>query len=138
MAAHQFRVEPHIAEIPRLIDRIQACCRGDGLSDESASRIMLVIEEAVANTIAHGFGGLPPPHRLAVRLDITAAAVTVEVIDNGWPFDPTAVPGPDLSLPLEQRDPGGFGIHLMRHLMDHIEYRRHDGNNILRLEKARD
>jgi len=60
------------------------------------------------------------------------------VIDNGHPFDPTAAPEPDLSLPLERRRPGGLGIHLMRSMMDRVHYRRSDGSNILRLEKARD
>ena len=72
-----------------------------------------------------------------VRLDIDADSVAAEVIDNGRPFDPTSAPPPDLSLPLEQRPPGGLGIHLMRELMDGLDYRRSGDSNILRLRKAR-
>lgn len=138
MVSHDLRVEPKIVEIPRLLDWIQACCRGDGLAEDLTHRMTLILEEAVVNVIAHGFQGVPPPHRIAIHLDVAARLVTAEVTDNGRRFDPTTAPGPDLSQPPEQRDPGGLGIHLMRRLADRIEYRRDNGNNILRLEKTRD
>jgi anti-sigma regulatory factor (Ser/Thr protein kinase) len=72
-----------------------------------------------------------------VRLQIGADAVVAEVIDNGRPFDPTGAPPPDLSLPLEERPPGGLGIPLMRGLMDSLAYRRAGDSNILRMHKAR-
>ena len=50
---------------------------------------------------------------------------------------PTSVPDPDLTLPLEQRTPGGLGIHLMRNVMDRLQYRHEAGHNTLRLEKVR-
>ena len=43
----------------------------------------------------------------------------------------------DILLPLEDRDPGGLGIHLMRVMMDRVEYRRTEGGNHLRLERTR-
>ena len=89
------------------------------------------------NVIDHAFTGRAAPHLITVRLDIAAETFAAEVTDNGHPFDPTAAPDPDLSLPLEQRDPGGLGIHLMRQMMDRLHYQRRDGRNILRLEKAR-
>jgi anti-sigma regulatory factor (Ser/Thr protein kinase) len=91
----------------------------------------------VANVIAHAFAGRPAPHRLDLRLAIAPASVVVEIVDNGRPFDPTAAPAPDLSTPLECREPGGLGIHLMRALMDRLDYRRDDDANVLRLEMTR-
>ena len=44
---------------------------------------------------------------------------------------------PDLTGPLEGRNPGGLGIHLIRNMADRIEYRREDGQNRLRIETAR-
>jgi len=39
------------------------------------------------------------------------------------PFDPTRAPEVDVSLPLERRRPGGLGIHLVRKVVDSLEYR---------------
>ena len=137
MQSDELRLEPLISEIPRLIEWVEARCALAGVAGEIAMKLALVLEEAVANVIHHGLPGSPPPHRISVRLDIGADSVAAEVIDNGRPFDPTGTPPPDLSLPLEQRPPGGLGIHLMRELMDGLDYRRSGDSNILRLHKAR-
>jgi len=137
MTSHELDVEPQVGEVPRLIDWAQSRCAAEGLAEDLTFKLTLALEEAVANAIAHAFLGQPPPHLIKVRLDITAQSISAEIVDNGRPFDPTAAPGPDLSLPLEERGPGGLGIHLMRSMMDRVHYRRGNGNNILRLEKAR-
>ena len=137
MASYELDAEPQVGEVPRLIDWVGSCCAAEGLAEDLTFKLTLALEEAVANVITHAFQGLPPPHSIKVRLVITAQSVGAEIIDNGRPFDPTAAPGPDLSLPLEERDPGGLGIRLMREMMDRVHYRRSAGNNILRLEKAR-
>jgi serine/threonine-protein kinase RsbW len=136
MASHECSVEPQVSKIPQLIDWVEACCGADGLADHVSFKIALALEEAVSNVIAHAFTGVPPPHLIRVRLDISAELFTAEIIDNGRAFDPTTAPPPDLSVPLDQRPPGGLGIHLMRSMMDRVQYRRSDGNNLLRLEKA--
>jgi anti-sigma regulatory factor (Ser/Thr protein kinase) len=130
-------LEPRLSEVPRLIEWIEARCAAAGVAAETAMKLALALEEAVANAINHSLPGAPTPPRLGVRLAIAPGFVIAEVIDNGRPFDPTSVPAPDLSLPLEARRPGGLGIHLMRELMDGLDYRRAGNRNILRLRKAR-
>ena len=39
----------------------------------------------------------------------------------------------DITLPLEQRPVGGLGIHLVKNLMDAVNYRRSEGRNVLTL-----
>jgi len=137
MASHELDVKPEVGEVARLIEWIDARCAAQGLAEDLKFKLTLAIEEAVVNVITHAFDGLPPPHSITVRLDIAAASVTAEIIDNGRSFDPTSAPDPDLSLPIEQRHPGGLGIHLMRRMMDRVRYSRSSGRNILRLEKVR-
>jgi len=137
MESDELRLEPLLSEIPRLIEWVEARCAASGVAGEVAMKLALALEEAVANVINHGLPGAPSPHHIAVRLDIDLDTVTAEVIDNGPPFDPTGAPPPNLSLPLEERQPGGLGIHLMRELMDGFDYRRAGNSNILRLRKAR-
>jgi anti-sigma regulatory factor (Ser/Thr protein kinase) len=137
MQFDELRLEPLLSEIPRLIEWIEARCAAAGIIGEVAMKLALALEEAVANAINHGLPGSPPPPHIKVRLEIAPGFVIAEVIDNGQPFDPTGAPAPDLSLPLEERQPGGLGIHLMRELMDGLDYRRSGNRNILRLRKAR-
>ena len=137
MVDHRLELAPDLAEISRLLDWVGTCCDKAGIRGETVFKLSLALEEAVANVIHHGFGDLPPPHRIAVEVTIDADRVTALVIDNGQPFDPSAVPEPDANLPLEQRSPGGLGVHLIRRLMDRVDYRRVGGENRLRLEKKR-
>ena len=38
-------------------------------------------------------------------------------------YDPQSAPQPDIRAPLERREPGGLGLHLVRKLVDTLEYR---------------
>lgn len=140
MGEYQLRVEPQVSEIARLIDWVEACCGEHGVNAAIRLKMTLAIEEAVTNVITHGLGSTPrsPAHPITICLEVTASMLAAEVIDEGDAFDPTTAPVPDLSLTLEQRRPGGLGIHLMRAVLDRLEYHRRNGRNILRLEKSRE
>jgi len=137
MADHRLALTPDIAEIPRLLDWVETCCGDAAVASDTVFKLALALEEAVANVIHHAFAETPEPHRIEVELAIDANRVSARVIDNGRPFDPSAAPEPEASIPLEHRDPGGLGIHLIRRMMDRVDYRRVGGENRLRLEKMR-
>ncbi len=137
MARHRLAIEPEIGEIPRLVDWVERCCDQAGIGSDFSFRLALALDEAVTNVIGHAFTGQPPPYRIAIELEITDPSVVATVIDNGGAFDPSAAPEPDLSLPLEDRDPGGLGIMLIHRMVDRVEYRRAGDENRLRLEKSR-
>lgn len=137
MASHEISVEPDISALPPLLNWIENRCRQEGLADDLTFKMALVLEEAVTNVINYAFSDRPPPHVIRVKLDIAIERIVAEIVDNGRPFDPLARPEPDLSRPIEEREPGGLGIHLMRRMTDRIEYQRKDGDNRLRLENDR-
>ena len=98
------------------------------------SLVLLAIEELVTNCIKYGYNDAGE-QTIMVVLSMVDKDLTIEVIDNGRPFDPLAVPGPDLFLEIEDRPLGGLGIHLLRRLADHMAYERRDGCNWLTLTK---
>ena len=137
MARHHVSLNPDVGEIPRLIDWVEHCCGEAGITGDLPFKLALALDEAVTNVISHAFAGQAPPHRIEIELDITDVGVVATVIDNGGAFDPSEAPEPDVSLPLDKRDPGGLGILLIRRMVDRVEYRRVGNENRLRLEKAR-
>ncbi|HWP60386.1 MAG TPA: ATP-binding protein [Candidatus Acidoferrales bacterium] len=96
--------------------------------------VTLALEEVLTNIISYAFDD-DGEHKIRIRLSLDEGVLTAEVEDDGRPFDPLRVPAPELSSPLEKRPVGGLGIHLIRGLMDELEYRRVRGRNVLRLKK---
>ena len=137
MASYDTSITPDLAAVPPLIGWVEERCQEAGLEAGLTFKLMLAIEEAVTNVVSYAFAEAPPPHCIHLRLDIDEDRCAAEVIDNGGPFDPSAAPPPDLTGPLEERDPGGLGIHLIRNMADRVEYRREGGQNRLRIETAR-
>jgi serine/threonine-protein kinase RsbW len=96
--------------------------------------IVLAVNEAATNVIVHGYQGRPG--LIEIKIKREGDALLLFVRDQAVPFDPTRVPPPDITLPLEKRPPGGMGVHLIRHLMDAMFYRLlPDGSNELTLVK---
>jgi anti-sigma regulatory factor (Ser/Thr protein kinase) len=63
----------------------------------------------------------------------------VSIRDDAPLYDPTKVEEPDANdSPLERSEPGGFGLVLIRRLVDELTYRiTEDGRNELVLVKKR-
>jgi len=58
----------------------------------------------------------------------SSKAVTVTLVDDGGvEFDVTAKRNVNIDAPLEERTPGGLGIHLIQNLADRLEYTYKDG-----------
>lgn len=94
----------------------------------------LALEEAVVNVLMYAY-----PKGAVGYVDIHAAlgehTLEFTITDSGIPFDPTGAPEANVSVELEHRPIGGLGIYLVRAIMDHIEYTRKNGKNILKLTK---
>ncbi len=99
-------------------------------------RINLVLEELGLNIIDYGHD--EGVHEFDICLTSEEGAITIEVVDDGKPFDPlNDAPQPDLASDLEDRRVGGLGLHLVRTTMDDMSYRRDQGKNHLTLVARR-
>jgi serine/threonine-protein kinase RsbW len=122
----------HVSEIRRLVDRVEAFGAEAGLPPEVTFRLTLALDEAVSNVIRHGFTD-NAEHQISVGVQVSDGMVTATVEDDGIPFDPHDAPAPDLDAPIEQRAPGGLGVHLVKATMDEVRYRREGARNVLTL-----
>jgi serine/threonine-protein kinase RsbW len=91
--------------------------------------VELALIEACTNIIRYAYPASSPGN-LGVCLEMAGNSVEVLLLDAGVPFDPTGVRPPDL----HQAHEGGYGIYLMRTIMDSVTYRRRGSRwNCLRL-----
>lgn len=92
-----------------------------GFDETQIYDIQMAVDEACTNTIEHAYGGRPDGE-VRVCCHIASDDLVVSIYDHGTPFDPSAVPAPDLSAPLEERAIGGLGIFFMQQLMDEVRF----------------
>lgn len=92
-----------------------------GGDEDVAGDLVLAVNEAITNSLLHGYDDRPGDLTLCVEAD--GGDLLVRLLDDAPPFDPTTVPPPDINLPLEERPLGGLGIHMMRQLTDELLYR---------------
>ena len=119
------------ARIGELTAAVETTLAVAGVDRASIHDARLIVEELASNAIVHGEAGADT--RLQLRLQLDGARLLLELDDNGPAFDPTTAPAPDLSAPAEQRPVGGLGLHLVRSLAHSLDYRRHDGRNLVRV-----
>ena len=98
-------------------------------------KIELSIEEAVENVVQYAYEGGIGWLEAGTSLDDESLILTIELRDAGVPFNPLEKEDPDITLGADERPVGGLGIYLCKSMMDRINYRYEDGNNILIMEK---
>jgi serine/threonine-protein kinase RsbW len=84
------------------------------------SAVDFILEELFTNMVKYSPGGGP-----LIRVEMAKIDGGVEVALTDYDveqFDVTQAPDVDTGLPIEQREPGGLGLHLIRRLVDSLEY----------------
>ena len=122
------------SELQRLASELERFAQNHRIPEPDIHAFSLSLDELVTNTIAYGYDD-QGPHEIRVRLTLANGRLSAEVEDDGRPFNPLTAPQPDLTSAVEDRPVGGLGIHLVRSLMDHVDYRRESGKNHLMMRK---
>ncbi|MBQ3804972.1 MAG: SpoIIE family protein phosphatase [Prevotella sp.] len=121
-------------EVSRLTTFVGEVCETVGLDEMTTMQLKLAIEEAVVNVMNYAY---PPGQRGDITVEAASNDVRLKftITDSGKPFDPTVQADVDTTLPARQRRIGGLGIHIVRQIMDSINYERVGNLNVLTLRK---
>ena len=103
--------------------------------DELQFKLRLSIEEAVENVVRYAYDGGIGWLEADIHFNQDALLLSIELRDAGTPFNPLEKEDPDVNQSAEEREVGGLGIFLCKKMMDSIEYRYEDGNNVLTMTK---
>ena len=122
------------SELSLLNQTLMEFGRHHGLAPTVVHDLNLALEEILTNIISYGYTD-SQEHEIRVRLSMRPGEVKVEVEDDGQSFNPLAAPEPHTAKALEERTIGGLGIHLVRTLMNGLEYKRQADRNILTIRK---
>lgn len=121
-------------EVRRASSWLHAACLRHEVPEAQAERLLLCLNEVLANVIVHGgTGALSAPVRLMLetRVEAGGGKAGVTVSDAGVAFDPRSVPTRTSPRTLEDASLGGLGLVMIRRCSDWLDYRNEDGHNHL-------
>jgi serine/threonine-protein kinase RsbW len=123
--------EPY--EVARAAEWLDHLVGDSGYNPRIIASIQIALEEVLTNILNHGYADLDP-HKIEIHAIVEPSGMTLEILDDGIPFDPTrhertAPPDDPMTAP------GGLGILFVRRMMDEVTFERIDGRNHLTMRK---
>ena len=132
-----FECRNRLSDLDKVQSNLQKIGKSLHLSKENIFQISLAMEEVVSNIISHGYSDRAE-HWIKITISHQKGTLIFRIEDDGIPFNPCEAEAPDIECPLEERRIGGLGCHIMRCLMDDVDYQRRGSKNILTMKKVID
>lgn len=124
------RFQNALADLGRVMAEAVRFIEANGVRSGAVNAAHLAIEEMVTNILKFGYDDTAP-HEIFLRVEILPDRLRLVIEDDGHEFNPLKAPAPDVTLPVEQRRPGGLGIYLVRKLAEEMRCERRAGRNRL-------
>jgi anti-sigma regulatory factor (Ser/Thr protein kinase) len=133
-----FSIEGAIGNEREAMTRVADAVAPLGLEPSRLERLKTAVAETVMNAIEYGSQGNPEVP-VDVWVDADEVAVRVRVTDRALSGPVPDVEPPDLDAKLEGRQrPRGWGLFLIRHMVDAMDVSTDDGLQTVTLTLARD
>ncbi len=98
---------------------------------DTLAEVKLAVVEACLNAFEYGLGEVEV--EVVAHPDNAHAWIEVAVVDHGPGFNPTGVPHPVLEDKLRSKRKRGWGLELIRRLMDEVEITSQPGLTRIRM-----
>ena len=125
--------QPQHVSAPR--KAVEALAHAAGFKDSEAGNVGLTVGQAMANVIQHGYGG-PTDGPICVKIgtiSVPRSGLQITVDDDCKDVDLSQIE----SRSMDELRSGGLGVHLIRRIMDVVEYGQRDDGLGLRMCKYR-
>ncbi len=129
------RFSNQLESLSRAIEEAVRFLERSGVGAKPVNVAHLAIEEMATNILKYGYDDTAR-HEILLRVQIEPGSLLVVLEDDGHEFNPVEAAKPDLQRPIEEREPGGLGIHLVRNLAAGMDYERRGGRNRLTVRIA--
>lgn len=115
---------------------VETYARAADLADDTVEHFKIAVDEACTNVIKHSYKG-DNTRQIDIACIVDPESFTVRIRDEGQSFQPDLYKEPDIFDLAKRRRGGGLGVHMMRRLMDRVEYRKRGKVNEVNLTKYR-
>ena len=132
-------VPANVTELPRVNEFIHTELDRRLCPVRTQNQLDIAVEELFVNVAHYAYPDATPDNPGSARISYTYSAeppsITVDIADDGIPYDPLAKPDavtPDdiMDVPI-----GGLGILMAKRSVDEMRYERIDGSNVVTIVK---
>lgn len=123
-----------VRELSHVAGFIKVFVAQHAIDSDAHFAVDLAVEELITNMIKYNPGGSP---LIEIGLRKAGCQLIVTLCESDSPrFDPTRHEEVDLTAALDDRTPGGLGLHLVRRVVDEVHYEYAGRRNTIRLVKS--
>ena len=129
------RIENELSKLEPAMAALAQYGQTNGIDQDIRFDLCLALEEITTNIIKYAFDD-DRNHFITVALSVDSESITMEIRDNGKPFNPIENAAPDFKRSFQEKSRGGVGLYLVTQLMDETAYSREYGENIFVMKKS--
>ena len=96
-------------------------------------QIDIAVDEIVSNVARYAYGD--ENGSVTIKVDTDDKGIVITIADNGIAYNPLEKEDPDITLSAEERGIGGYGIFIVKKVMDSISYEYKDNKNVFKMRK---
>jgi len=123
-----------LSELEKLHSFLDVIRQSLSISQKCLFETNLVLEEVFSNVLSYGFNN-HTDHFIKISITAAQGVLNIRVEDDGKPFNPLKAKEPNLQYDIENCEPGGLGIHLVKHFMNDFRYKRYQNRNTITMKK---
>jgi serine/threonine-protein kinase RsbW len=133
-----FCIESDMTKVSLVGQLVQKICKLSRFTEDDSARVELAVVEAINNVIEHAYK-MERNHKVEVICTLLEDKITVAVCDVGHSLNSNALTTPaeekEISLITENLPDGGWGLKLIKSIMDEVTYSSNNGVNCMTLVK---
>lgn len=132
------RVESSVSKLYQLCDFVIEHAKLAGMNVREIGKIRIAVYEACLNVIEHAYHS-NPENWINLTVYYNSERFIIVIQDTGLSFQLKTQADYDVQDAVAKRRTGGFGMHIIRRSVDHLEYHpdRVKGNRLIMLKNLR-
>lgn len=129
----EITLDATIESIADAVDFLNAKTKNLPFSNKDKYQIEIAVDEIMSNIANYAYKD--EVGKVQIKVETDSSSTTITFSDSGIPYNPLEKDDPDITLSAEEREIGGYGIFLVKKIMDEVLYEYKDNKNILTIKK---
>ncbi|WP_281613221.1 SpoIIE family protein phosphatase [Flammeovirga sp. SubArs3] len=107
----------------------------NNIPENVGQKVQIILDELLSNMVKYAFDKVRQPD-IKIKIIQEDNQLRIKISDNGIEFNPFILETPNTQLPLEEREQGGLGVHIVKSLANEYVYERSQDRNEITLIKT--